>query len=283
MSTLAVSVLDRAKESLGAGLPRIAGALVLLVVGVVVVRLVVRLLVRTLTAARLDELGERWGVHDALARVGLDRSVVGLLGRVLRLALTLVVVFAALSLVGLEFLSESLNAAVLFLPRLLVALGLLLAGAVLGALARARIERVAGQMDLRGPLGPVAQAVVFALFALTAVAQLGIPTATVSVLGAILVAALALTFALAFGIGSQGVAREVSAGRYVGSAFRVGQTIRAGDVHGEIVALETASAVLRADDGRTLRVPNHLLLESVVVVEPGDVPAGGTSPPPGDS
>jgi small-conductance mechanosensitive channel len=116
-------------------------------------------------------------------------------------------------------------------------------------------------------MGRVAQAIVFAVFLLTAVAQLGIPTEILTAVVGLVAAAAALTVALAFGLGSRDVARQLSAGRYVASSFEVGQRISVGDVTGEIVALDTASAVLRTTEGQTVRVPNHLLLESIVAVD----------------
>lgn len=57
-------------------------------------------------------------------------------------------------------------------------------------------------------------------------------------------------------------------------SFEVGQTIGLGDVRGEIVALQSAATVLRTEDGRLVRVPNHLLLESMVVVDDPAAAAG---------
>jgi len=87
---------------------------------------------------------------------------------------------------------------------------------------------------------------------------------------------VAATLALAFGLGGQGLARELSAGRYVRGAFKPGQELSFGDVRGEIVEIETAATVLRTPNGQTVRVPNDLLLTSVVTVhEPA---AGGSGP-----
>ena len=58
----------------------------------------------------------------------------------------------------------------------------------------------------------------------------------------------------------------MSAGRYVGGVFEVGQTISVDEISGEIVAIEGGATVLRTDDGRTVRVPNHVLVESIVTV-----------------
>ena len=154
-----------------------------------------------------------------LENIGLKRSLSALIARAVRIAIVFVVVFAALSLLGLAFLSDSLNAAILFLPRLFVALALLIAGIVLGQLARRQVDRLAQQMDIPGPVGMLAETVVLGVFAVTALAQLGIPTQVLLLLAAILLGAVALTLALAFGIGGREMAREVSARRYVEGSF----------------------------------------------------------------
>lgn len=218
------TILDQAGQSLGGFLPRLDGALVLLVVGLIVARIVGALVARALRAAGTDELVDRYGVQETLDRVGVAAPSTRVVGRTVRFALSLVVLFAALSLLGLQFLSESLNQAVLFIPSLLVALALVLAGFVVGALVRRPVDRLAYQMDLPVPLGRVVEVAVIAVFVMTAAAQVSISTTLVFVLVAILVAALAGTFALAFGLGGRSVARELSAGRYVTGAYERGRT-----------------------------------------------------------
>jgi small-conductance mechanosensitive channel len=128
----------------------------------------------------------------------------------------------------------------------------------------------------------VAVVVVFAVLSLvglqvriTAAAQTAVSAAILMVLVGIVVAAAAATFAPAFGSGGPEVARQRSAGRYVRAAFASGMRISFGEISGEIVTIETAATVLRADQGRTVRVPNNLLLESVVTVHE---PSGGQGP-----
>ena len=284
MTPFAVEILDQAGETLGGFLPRVGGALLLLVVGVLVARLVGRLLSRALERAGLDRLAERFGAGEITERAGLGRSLSRLIGVAVRIGLTVVVLFAALSLLGLQFLSQSLNQALLFLPNLLVAAALLLVGVVLGGVVRERVDRLAYQMDFPIPLGLVAQAAVIAVFGITAAAQVAVSTAILMALVGVLLAAAAATFALAFGLGGRDVAKELSAGRYLRSAYEPGQTISFGEVHGEIVSIETAATVLRTGEGETVRVPNNLLLSSVVTVHEAAGGAGApvsAEPPPG--
>ncbi len=266
---IAAAILDRAGDTLGGFLPRLAGAVLLLVVGWLIVALVRRLLVRGLRMAGLDALGERFGINDVLERFGLGRSLASAIGTVVRLLLLVVVVFAALSLLGLQFLAASLNAGILFLPRIVVAMVLLLAGVVVAELSRTHVDRLAEQMDIPGPLGVLAEMTVLTIFAVTALAQLGVPVSVPLLVAAILLAAVALTFALAFGIGGQAMAREVSARRYVEGAFTVGQDISLGEHRGTIAAIDATATVLETPAGERLRVPNSQLVASVVTVHRG--------------
>jgi small-conductance mechanosensitive channel len=260
------TILDRAGDSLGGYLPRLGGALLLLFVGLLVAALIRRALVKLLQAAKVDELGERWGVHDILDGLGLERSLSVLIARAVRIAIVVVVLFAALSLLGLEFLSDSLNAVILFLPRVFVALALLVAGIAIGQIVRRQVDRLAGQMDIPGPVGALAEAVILGVFAVTALAQLGIPTDVLMLLAAILLGAVGLTLALAFGIGGRDAAREVSARRYVESSYSVGDEVSVNGMRGRIESIQSTSTVLDTGDGDRVRIPNSQLVSSVVTV-----------------
>ncbi len=83
---------------------------------------------------------------------------------------------------------------------------------------------------------------------------------------ALVILAATLTFALAFGLGGRDIARNVSAGRYVGSAYRVGDSIQVAGVSGTISRLESAATVLETDGGEQVRVPNQLMLDSIVTL-----------------
>ncbi len=260
------AVLDRAGEELGAFLPRLVGAVVLLLLGLLAAKLIGAILRRALEAADLDQASARLGVEQHLARAGLPASLSRVIGGAARIALSLVVIFAALSLLGLQFLSESLNAAVLAIPKVLIAAALVLIGLVLGGIARQRVERLTFQLDLPISLGKVAQVLVVSIFAITAAAQIAVSTAILLLLVAIVLAGAMSMLAIAFGLGGQGVARELSAGRHARSVFAVGDEISVADVRGRIVAVETMATVLRTAADEKVRIPNRLLVESVVRV-----------------
>jgi small-conductance mechanosensitive channel len=266
MTLPSAGILDQAGAQLGGFLPRLGGALALLVLGILLARLLASLLLRALRSIGVDAFSERVGAGEVLHRAGLGRSLSVVVAVAIRVAMIVVVVFAALSLLGLQFLSESLNRGVLVMPKLLIAGALLLTGVVLGGFVRERVERVSYQLDFPIPLGAAAQAAVVSIFAITAAAQVAISTIVLLILVAIILSGVVATFALAFGLGGRDFARAVSAGRYARGAFEVGQDISLGEIRGRISAIDSASTVIDGGEGRRVRIPNHLLLASIVTV-----------------
>ena len=225
-----------------------------------------RLLVKALRKTPLDATGDRTGISDGLSTIGLGTSLSAAIGKVLGIVVTLMIVITAISALGLKVLDEPLAKAILFLPRLIVAIILIVIGAVLARKVSAGLTRAAERLDLPGPLPMVGQAVILIVVGLIAASEIGIPTSMLTVILAIVLGSVALTVALAFGLGGREVARQVGAGRSVASSYKLGDHIAVGETQGEVTAFERTATVLRTGDGRTLRVPNSVLLDSVVTV-----------------
>jgi small-conductance mechanosensitive channel len=269
---LIATVIDRAGDQLGQFMPRLGGALALFVLGLLAASIFGRITRKALVRAGLDRLSERAGASELLGRGGLGTSLSALVATAVRLTIIVVATFAALTLLGLAFLSDSLNQGILYIPRLLTALALVLIGIVVSALVRAWLERTSVQLDFPVALGPVAQVLVVALFTLCALAQAGVSVAPLVAVALVLLGAIAVTLALAFGLGAREIARSLTSGRYARADFAVGQTIRVGEVRGEILRMDAAALTLRAGE-ETIRIPNNLVVEQIVVIESTAPPA----------
>lgn len=277
MTVVASTILDRSAVEIGTFLPRLGAAIAILIVGYVVAWIIGRVVAKTLSAIGFDDLADSIGLNREFQRFGFTSPASSIVGRAVRFAVVVVVVAAAVAALGLAALTASLNAAILFLPKLFAATILVLVGLVLARIVRDRVDRAAARMDLAGPLGALAEAVIIAAFVVSALAQLSVPLAVLTLVVTILIAAVSFSAALAFGLGSRDAARQVAAGRTLTGSLHVGQTITVGDVTGEIQAMEGAATLLRTASKTTLRVPNHVLLESVVEVH-DDAPTPGSAP-----
>lgn len=275
-----MSLVNTMLEEVGAFVPRLAASLVVLVVGVIVARVVARVIRIGLGTAGLDRMAERWGVSDALERVGMGRSLTAVVAGLVRAIILFVVALIAVSVLGLPALEQSMNEAILFIPRLVVAMAIMMAGLVAANAVRDRVDRLSRQMDLGASLGIIAMVGVLAIAAIVAAAQVGIPTEFLVMLATTVVAGVVLTVALSIGLGTRHVVGQLAAGRYLGDQLRPGLRVRVGEAEGEIVSTKGPATTLRTDDGRLVRVPNRVMLESLVTMDEPPPPAEPAPPAP---
>jgi len=261
-----MSLVNTMLDQVGAFVPRLVAALVVLIIGIIVARIVGRVIRVALGTAGLDRMADRWGVSDAIERVGMGRSLTSLLAGLVRAIILFVIALIAVSVLGLPALEQSMNEAILFIPRLVVAMAIMMGGLVAANAVRNRVERLSRQMDLGSSLGIVAMVGVLTIAAIIAAAQVGIPTLFLVMLATTVVGGLALTVALSIGLGTRHVVGQLAAGRYLGDQLRPGLRVRVGDTEGEILSMKGPATTLRTDDGHVVRVPNRVMLESLVTL-----------------
>lgn len=155
-----------------------------------------------------------------------------------------------------------------YLPRLLVAILMLVVGGALatiaGTLVSAGLARATGRT--RREVAVLLRGTILVVVALLALGQLGVNTLVLTLTFAAVLLCLASGMAMLIGLGGRAVAREVAAGRYVRRIVVVGDRVASGDVDGIVVALHPATAELETDGPGTVHVPHSLLLGGPLVV-----------------
>jgi small-conductance mechanosensitive channel len=209
-------------------------------------------------------------IENALRRIGVERGVSDVIGTILFWVVLFLFFTAATEILGLPVLATWLAGISYYLPRVLVAALIVLAGLLAGNLARDTISGAAGAARLAygSLLGRAVQGVIVLIAVVTGVDQLGIEsrffTATITiVIGAIIGGA-----ALAFGLGSRTAVSNIVAAHYLRQIYRIGHTVKIGDVHGQIVEITATAVVIENSDGRVL-VPAKDFSEVVSVLVTG--------------
>ena len=246
--------------------PRLVGAVALLLVTLVLALLLQRLMARFLEGLGLDELFERTGAANSLWQLGYAGGPSRLLGTVLFWGVMLTGVAGSLSVLGLSSLESTMDQIVNLSGRALVALVILIAGIMSAGWLAELVAREAEQAGLRGSnaFRRVVFTTIVAVSALLAAAQLGLETYVVVLLAVVVLATVGLVAALALGQGLALLSSNIAAGRYVQDGTEVGDIIAVGDVEGTIEELGYASVTVRSEDGDLYRIPNRTLLENVV-------------------
>lgn len=176
------------------------------------------------------------------------------------LTFSLVVVIgllAALGFVQPTSLEQLRDDTIIYLPRALSAIIVVILGSVVGTIISTGVREAVGRS--MGRLGDqVATALkggVTAFAAILAASQLGIDTTVINIFVAAVCGGAALAVALIIGFGSRPVATEIATGRALRRLVATGDTIESGAAAGRVVALHP-TAIEIEQDGRTSVIPN---------------------------
>lgn len=210
-SDLWLGTLRRAFEKLGDVLPNIAGALALLVIGLIIGGVARAIVVRLLKAFGFASRCERWGITQAVVRAGIMRPPERLAGAIVFWGIFLLFAMLGIDALALPGTGGATSLLVRVIPNLLAALLVLVVGWLLANfLAQAvLIGAVNAQIQEARLLSrAVRWAVLFFTFGIV-LTQLGIGKEMVLLAFALTFGGLILTLSLAFGLGGRDVAREL--------------------------------------------------------------------------
>lgn len=199
-------------------IPLIIGALVILAIGWILSNVAARLTKTVLERAGADRI---FGVHglEFYGDFTRDWPPSRMAAEIVRWVIRLVFLNAAANVLGLTQISLLLNAVVLWLPNLIVAAIVLLVAPLVARFVRGVIEVGAGEMGFTNArlLGRLAYAAIMVMAVIVAVNQIGIAANLVDTLFVGFVAAIAIAFGLAFGLGGRDVAAQITQQWYTAS------------------------------------------------------------------
>ena len=236
-------------------IPAVIGALVILLIGWILSAFLARLVSGALRKAGADRaFAEHGGAVYGARSQQFQPSVVA--GEIVKWAIRLVFLVAAANTLGMPQVSELLNQVLLWIPNLIVAAVILLVAPLVARFVGGAIEAGAGEHGLqqRPAAGQIAQWAIIGFAVVIAINQIGIAEDLINTLFIGLVAAMALAFGLAFGLGGRDVASEITRSWYESSqsaAEKVRAKVEESDATAGRPEPETAARSASATPGAT--------------------------------
>jgi hypothetical protein len=190
--------------------PNVLAMLALLVAGLLAATAVRFALAFLLTRLGLDRLAERSGVGELARRAGLTRRPSGTLSLAAAWLVFAVFVLLAVAALDLRVAVDLVSRAFAWLPHLLVAFALLLAGGLIAGFTHRSvlIAAVNAGLPTARLLASGARAALFVLFAAMALEEVGLGQRVVLTAFAISFGGVVFALALAFGLAGKEIARD---------------------------------------------------------------------------
>ncbi|WP_158842685.1 mechanosensitive ion channel family protein [Saccharothrix deserti] len=155
-------------------LPKLAGFLVVLLIGWIVARVLRSAVNKVLERVHFHRAVQRGGINEALERSKFDAS--GLVAQLVYYAVLLIALQIAFGLFGANPVSDLLNQIVAWLPRAIVAIVIIVVAAAIARAVQDIATRALGGLTYGPTLGKIASWFIIALGVIAALNQIGVAT-----------------------------------------------------------------------------------------------------------
>ena len=197
--------LSQGLGSIMSALPALIGALIILIIGYVIAKVLQAITTRVLQGMGFEGWMEKGGIKQFFDRSQTQQTPLSIIGKLVFWLVFFIAITMAVDTLGISAISDVLAQFIAYIPQIIAAILILVLATLLATFVAGIVRGATGS----NIVGSVAQygIIVFAAFA--ALTQLGIAEELIAPTFLILLGAVALAAALAFGLGGQGVARQL--------------------------------------------------------------------------
>ena len=174
-------------RTLATFVPKLIGFLLILVIGYFIAKVIAKVVDKLLEKVGFDAMVERGGIKRALAKSKLDAS--DIVAKIVFFAIFIPVLSAAIGVLGIAALQAPLAAFIALIPKILVAIVLVVIGAAIAGAVKKLVTDALGGLSYGSGLATAASALIMVLFVKAALDEVGIAQTVTS---AVLFTALAI-------------------------------------------------------------------------------------------
>lgn len=247
-------------------MPDLIVAILFLLVGWVISSLIKRFLNKTLIKIGFNTFLDKLGFDTLLKKMDIKVQGSQIVASIISIFILLVFLLAALDIVGLNMLSGLIDTLVLFLPKLLAALAVLMCGFFVAQIVfnGVKIASKNTGVDYGRSVAEVCRGIIIVITVSLSITQLDIDVSLLNNILSVIIASVGLAAAISLGIGTKSMAQEVVAGVYLREMYQIGDNIEVQEVKGTLVAIGSVASKVMAEAEAIVTVPNTFLLANKV-------------------
>jgi small-conductance mechanosensitive channel len=200
-----VQPLQNALSTFLSYLPQLVGAIIILIIGYIVAKVLQAVVTRVLRGIGFENWMERGGIKQFFDRAQTRQTPTSIIGKLVFWFVFIIAITMAADALGIPQVSAVLGQLIAYIPSIIAAILILILAALLANFVSGIVRGATGS-DLLANVARYA-IIVYAVFA--AITELGIAVTLTAPTFLILLGAVALAAALAFGLGGRDLARDI--------------------------------------------------------------------------
>lgn len=249
---IALDSLSGMGTEMAQAFPKIVGAIAILVVGWIVIKISLFILGKLLKLAKVDVLNEKVNGMDITGKGDFKIDLAKIILGFVRWLLILVFLIVAADILNWTIISVEIGNLLRYLPRFFSALLLLMLGFYIGNFVKNTVKRLFDSLEFGGSniVSNLLFYVIVIFMSITALNQAGVDTTIITNNITLILGSFLLAFALGLGLGSRDVIADLLRSFYTRKTYAVGDQIVIGDDAGTIEAIENNSLTLATKSGK---------------------------------
>jgi len=186
-------------------MPRLLGAVVILIIGWLVAKLLAFAVVRGLKLVRFDVVTSKAGVDGFLKEGGIKKSTIDILGVLTYWFVILVTLLTTFNVLGLAVAADLFNRIALYVPKVIVAVLILAIGLYFARLVADSVTTYGRNVGMADAdlMGRLSRYAIMAFVIIITLQQVDVDASILNHAFLITIGSLGLGLALAFGLGGQ--------------------------------------------------------------------------------
>ncbi|QLG44940.1 mechanosensitive ion channel family protein [Costertonia aggregata] len=269
IGNLATKSLTSILEDIVGVLPGILGAIIVITIGWIIIKIIAFVLKKILRLAKIGKLSDK--INDAKlfgdeseVKIDISKLIIGFIKGFLWLTFIIV----ASDVMGLDIISTEIANLLRYLPVLLSAIVIFMIGMFAAKLIKNALVNIFDSMGVGGSkiVSGIIYYIILIFVMVTALNQAGIDTAIITSNITMILGAFLLAFAIALGLGAREVVGDLLRTFYARKSYAIGDKIKTKKVEGTIEDIDSISVTIKTEKGKIV-LPIKKLTENTVEIE----------------
>lgn len=249
-------------------LPTVLGFIGFVVITWLIIKLILIIVKKALSKTKIDEWSKKISKTQIFGNSTIKIALTSVILTVLKWFLILTFVMAGSNIFGLDVVSEGITSFFAYLPKLLTAFGIFIAGVYLGTMVKKAIQTMFKSLEMSGGnlVGNIAFYLIVVFLSITALDQAGVDTSVIKSNLTLLIGSVLLAFTISFGLGAKEVVARLLYGYYSRKNVSIGKKVIIGDIEGVVTAIDNICLTITTVEGKVL-LPIKDVVDSKIVVK----------------
>ncbi|TCP23684.1 putative transporter (transmembrane protein) [Tenacibaculum skagerrakense] len=255
-------------EDVVQSLPKVAGFVGYVIFVWIFMKVFLYVLRKVLSKTNLDQWSDKLSETKIFGDATINIVLTEVILNVLKWFLILVFVMAGAGIFGLTVVSDGLRSFFAYLPKLITALGIFVAGAYLGTMVKKAIQGMFKSLEINGGnlVGNIAFYLIVVFLSITALDQAGVDTSVIKSNLTLLIGSILLAFTIAFGLGARDAVSRLLFGYYSRRNVAIGSIVKIGDIEGEVIAIDNICFTIKTLEGEVV-LPIKEVVDSTIIIK----------------